>query len=153
MAKPDKNAADDKKPMISNEYRKEYAKREPDWLKKFVTLQCYEDEKLPEGSKKTKIKKIANLGKMVKLAKVNNLDVSKFNTDAYNHGQKIMNINNVLRAAARKRFGLKDLSGAFIKIAPSDKLVEGHTKTHDENGAVIPTNQTKKGADSINKAA
>lgn len=138
-------AQDKEGPMISKEYRQDYAKRPPDWLKNLVAEECYEDESLPEGSKK-KPKKVANVNKMIQLAKVNGIDASKFNSDAYNMGQKIMNINNKLRAAARKRHGLKRLNGEFQKIRGDNPFLQGQERTHDESGNVIIKNDGKGNA-------
>lgn len=138
-----KAAAEDKKPMISPEYRKAHAKAEPDWLRKFVGEQCYGPEQLPEGSKK-KAKIVADVSAMVRLAEANGLDVTRFTTDAYNNGQKIMNINNVLRAAARKRHGLKSLDGSFKKIRPDDPMIAGHEKTENQDGESLKKKVEKK---------
>lgn len=136
---------EEKKPMISSEYRKAYAAKAPDWIKTFVTKNCYSDEVLPEGSKK-KPKQVADIDKMVALAAVNGLDVSKFNSDAYNTGQKIMNINNVLRAAAKKRHGLKGFNERFVSIPSDDPLIAGTEPTEDKNGNTLKPKAEKKAA-------
>jgi hypothetical protein len=135
----------EKKPMISADYRKAYAAKGPDWVKSFVAKHCYAAEELPEGSKK-KPKMVADIDAMVALASVNGLDVSKFNSDAYNTGQKIMNINNVLRAAAKKRHGLKGPNERFVSIPADDPLIAGTEPTEDKNGNSLKPKAEKKAA-------
>jgi hypothetical protein len=135
----------EKKPMISAEYRKQFAAKPKDWARQFVEKHCYSEEVLPEGSKK-KARIVANIDAMVALAKVNGLDASKFNTDAYNTGQKIMNINNMLRAAAKKRHGLKGPNERFVKIDADDPLIAGTEPSESKDGEPLKAKPTKAAA-------
>lgn len=133
----------EKKPMISAEYRKAFKDKPKDWARLFVEKHCYEEETLPEGSKK-KARVVANIEKMAQLAAINGIDVTRFTDDKYNTGQKIMNINNILRAAAKKRHGLKGPNERFVKIDADDPLIAGTEPLENKDGEPLKAKPVKE---------
>ena len=112
--------------MIGADYRKANAGKADDWTKSHIRKYAYTVDKLPEGSK-AKPKTSANRTMMIALATANGLGekAEKFKDDSVsNNGQMVMSITNMLRAVAKKRFGLYDLDEHWRKIEPTDGLIE-----------------------------
>lgn len=132
--------------IIDEKYKGKY-KGASDWAGLQLEEQCYDaQEKGPA---------IPNLNKMIKLAKANKMDKDKLaemeaRSGAANAiGNIRMAIGNMLRAAAKRRFGLYDLAGEWVK-APKDFLVDGDgqplekaTEDHDGNKVDKPAAKAK----------
>lgn len=137
------------KSIISDDYRKANKNKEPDWVKNFMIDQAYTLEQLKEGSKK-KPELLMNRTMLIELATKNGCGekAAKYSDDGkYNNGNVAMSIGNILRAVAKKRFGLVKLDESFKKIPVDDPLVidlDGPTQKRD--GTPIKAKKEKEDA-------
>lgn len=110
-----------------------------------ITKPAVEAVEAVEGVKAVRGKKgkdVTDVDAIKILAKENNIEVKEYP----NAGMTRMNVGNMLRAAARKRHGLRiPRAGGLItedsnfnfKAAPDDFEVNGDTPSHDKNGEKI----------------
>lgn len=114
--------------MVDEKYRNKY-KGSSDWIGEFIKSNVNKDA--GDG------KSTYDAGLMRKLAEKNGVDASKL-AEA-NVGRARMTIGNQLRARAKKRHGLFDINGAWVK-APEDFLKESgapDSPMEDKNGNKI----------------
>lgn len=136
--------------IVDPKYR---VKKEPDFVAKLIADNA---TKFKTVTKKVKVEGSdettetseekpdgVDVDKLFNLAKVNNIDVAKFDAQRDAHGfagRFRMTLSNMLRAAAKQRHGLYDASGEF-QAAPAEFLEAQkapEAPTHDRDGTKFP---------------
>lgn len=110
--------------IIDPKYRGKYTKETRDWVGAFIDTECGSPvmktvkTKDEDGTVKTSevaTGKVAiDVDKLFKLAEQNHIDCEKYAESKDAVGRMRMTLGNSLRAAARKRHGLKNLGGTFM---------------------------------------
>lgn len=129
--------ADKTRSIVDPKYRDRYKGKEKDFVGKFI------DEQTMVNSADGK-SKMPSLQKLFELALANGADSKKIDNyrlqdDSHGFGGRMrMTIGNILRAVAKQRHGLIDLSNTFHPIDESFKSTHGLTSpTHSPGGEKI----------------
>lgn len=148
--------SDETKSIIDPKYQGRYKEENKDWLAKFIdanatdvvmkTVKTKTVEVDDEGNETEVVtseevpskKKSLNVEALFTIGEKNGLDVEKFRDQIGRKnapGRLRMTIGNMLRAEARRRFGLIDVNGEFV--AADDAFVAGLERTHNSDGSKI----------------
>lgn len=135
------------KSIVPEKYAGKEYKGAQDWVSTFITGQIAKTKTVTrkeqvEGHDEVVTKQVEvadgiDIDKLFDLAVQNHLDVAKYDAQRDSHGfagRFRMTAGNMLRAAARKRGGLKDLTGEFV-TAPEGTF--DAAPTHNPDGSKI----------------
>lgn len=138
------------KSIISEKYRERYKPDNRDWLGSFIDEGCTnpvtkerevkDDEGNVTGTETVTLKKrTLDIDALFDLAEANAIPAREKYGDQVDRknaaGRLRMTIGNMLRAAARKRHGLYDTSGKWVK-APAEFIGDAE-KTENKDGSKI----------------
>lgn len=150
------------KSIVNPKYRGIYTKDKRDWLALFIDEHCTamkdvkRTEKTEDGATATKTVQVpdgVDVDKVFALARINHLDVDKYEDQRGSHGfagRLRMTVRNMLQTVAKQRHGLNGPDGKFVS-APAEWLASKDapaTATHKPDGTkiVVPKAEPAKAA-------